>query len=114
MLTQEEKQFLAYWEANRLPFKTVGSKLVRGLPMAMLFSLPILLLIAVVYFFIPDWYAKVSSAAASSMGATIVAVIIIIIFIAYFRMHFLWEMNEQAYRELLNKKNRNEANQTIS
>ena len=109
MLTDKENEFLAYWEAHRIQFKTVQSKFFRGLPMAMLFGIPILLSVAIVYFFSPDWYAKISSAAAGSIVPTVLAVCIAIVFFAYFRMHFLWEMNEQTYQELLQKKKKQEA-----
>lgn len=68
--------------------------------MAMLFGLPILLLLAVVYLFFPEWYTKISKTTAGTFDIILIAVFIAILFFSYFRMHFKWEMNEQAYQEL--------------
>ena len=68
--------------------------------MAVLFSLPIILLLFGVYFFLPEWYTKISNTSAGSFIATVIAVFLCIIFLAYFRMQYKWETNEQIYREL--------------
>lgn len=107
MLTDKEKAFIEYWELRRIPYSDPTSKLLRGLPVAFLFGLPILLSVMLVYFFSPEWYTKVSLSAGSLL-AIIVAVFIAILFFSFFRMHFKWEMNEQAYRELI-KKNKDAA-----
>ena len=56
MLTEKEK-VLAYWEGAREKRKVVSGKNEEGLPMAMLFGLPILASVVVVYF-VPEWYTK--------------------------------------------------------
>ncbi len=103
MLSEKEEIFLQYWERNREEHSSFISKLLRGFPMACLFCLPILLLIVVVYFFIPDWYIKISKTSGSTFLVVVVAVFIAIIFYAFTRMHFKWEMNEQSYLELKHK-----------
>ncbi len=108
MLTEKEKQFITRWEQVREKEGSVLAKLLYGLPMAMLFGLPILLFIAVVYFVSPDWYTKVSNRLSSSLGTIFIAVFICILFYAYFRMHYKWEMNEQLYHELKRKANNEE------
>ena len=35
-----------------------------------------------------------------------IAVALLIVFVAYFRAHFQWEMNEQAYKELMLKRSK--------
>lgn len=100
MLSDKELAFLTYWEQNRIPQSTFISKLSRGLPMAVLFGLPIILSIAVVYLFFPEWYTKISNTTSGSLVTVVIAVLICIFFFSYFRMHFKWEMNEQAYLEL--------------
>ena len=100
MLSEKEIKFLERWELERERESTFTSKLLRGLPVACMFGLPILFSIALVYFFSPEWYTKISQAAAGSANAILIAVFIFIIFFAYFRMHFKWEMNEQLYHEL--------------
>ena len=100
MLSEKEKQFIAYWEQEREKQRTVRGKIMNGLPMAVLFSLPIILLLFGVYFFLPEWYTKISNTSAGSFIATVIAVFLCIIFLAYFRMQYKWETNEQIYREL--------------
>ena len=95
-----------YWEREREKQNTVWGKLVNGLPMAFLFSLPIILLLFAVYIFFPDWYTRISNTSSGSFITAIVAVFICILFFSYFRMHYKWEMNEQLYQELINKENK--------
>ncbi len=109
MLTEEEENFYAYWEQNRLAFSTTKSKLLRGLPYASLFGLPIILFIGLVYIRFPDWYLKISKTSPESYLVVFIAIIIFIIVYAYIRMHFKWEMNEQAYKEMKQIKNKQEA-----
>lgn len=103
MITDKELGFIEYWEERRLPYSSIQSKIARGLPMASIFCLPVILLLFVVYLFFPDWYAKLSPTF-GSVVITVIALFIAMIFLAFFRMHFNWEQNEQAYQQLLKKK----------
>ena len=100
MLTDDESRFLQYWEKHRELHSGFSSKLLRGLPMAFLFGLPILLLVLCVYLFLPEWYTKISKTSPATFGVVVMAVFIAIIFYAFIRMHFKWEMNEQQYKEI--------------
>ena len=100
MLTAEEEKFVKYWDENREKHADSMSKLIRGLPMASMFGLPILLLILCVYFFFPDWYTKISGTSAETFVVVVIAIVIFILVYAFARMHFKWEMNEQLYLEL--------------
>ncbi len=100
MFSQKEIEFMKHWEAVREQESQFMSKLGRGLPMAMLFGLPIILSLLAVYILSPEWYAKISEAASGVLSTLIIAVVILILFYSYFRMHFKWEMNEQLYMEL--------------
>lgn len=106
MLTEKEKQFVAYWEREREWRSTFSNKLVSGLPMAMLFFFPIVLSIVVVYFYFPEWYTKISKTSTGMFVTVVLAVFIAIVFFSYFRMHYKWEMNEQLYKELKSKDNK--------
>lgn len=106
MLTQKDKQFIIRWEAVREQESSTRAKLLNGLPMAVLFSVPILFFIAAIYFFFPDWYTKVSNRLSGSLLTIVIAIIGCTIFFAYFRMHYKWEMNEQLYKELKSKENK--------
>ena len=106
MLSAEEEKFVKYWDENRQEQSGNLSKLIRGLPMACMFGLPILLLILCVYFFLPDWYIKISGTSADTFFVVVIAILIFIFIYAFGRMHFKWEMNEQLYLELKYKQNK--------
>ncbi len=78
--------------------------------MAIIFCAPIFLSPILVYYFSPDWYTKISAALTVSVPTMLLALFILMVFIAYFRMHFKWEQNEQYYLELKEKLNRDAAN----
>src|SRR5258708_8350650 len=99
MITEKEKQFLRYWEQNRESESTFASKLVKGLPMAIMFGLPIILSVIVVRLFFPEWYTKLSQTTPGMMITALIAVVVLVFFYAYFRMQYKWEMNEQLYQE---------------
>ena len=100
MLSEKDKDFIIYWEKERDRRKSFSVKLASGLPVAALFSVPILLFIIAVYFFFPEWYTKVSGKLPGSITTIVIAVIISMLFFSYMRMQYKWEMNEQLYREL--------------
>ncbi len=97
---------MAYWEREKESRNTFSAKLTGGIPMAALFSVPILLFITAVYLFFPEWYTKISSRLPGSIFIIVLAVMFCILFFSYFRMQYKWEMNEQLYRELKNKENK--------
>lgn len=103
MLTAEEEKFIGFWEKNRELHSGFMSKLLRGLPMACMFGLPIILFVGSIYLFFPDWYMKISNTSGQTFAVAVIAVIIAIIFFSFTRMHFKWEMNEQLYAELKHK-----------
>jgi len=106
MITEKEIAFLRYWERNKESENSFLSKLIRGLPMALVFGLPIILFVVVVKLFLPEWYMKIAGSSASAFVTAVVAMVIVIVFYAYFRMQFKWEMNEQLYKELKSKENK--------
>jgi MFS superfamily sulfate permease-like transporter len=106
MLSEKDKEFMAYWEREKESRNSFSAKLTGGIPMAALFSVPILLFITAVYLFFPEWYTKISSRLPGSIFIIVLAVMICILFFSYFRMQYKWEMNEQLYRELKNKENK--------
>lgn len=106
MISEKEKAFLRYWEGNREIENTFISKLTRGFPMALLFGLPIILLVIVIRIFFPDWYMKISGTSPGMFLTAVIAMLGVVIFYAYFRMQYKWEMNEQLYKELKSKENK--------
>ncbi|MFM2360342.1 MAG: hypothetical protein RLY16_2335 [Bacteroidota bacterium] len=103
MISEKDLLFMQYWENQRAALGTTRSKLLRGLPMAILFALPILLFIVCVWVFFPDWYAKVSQTSPAMFVTAIFALLLIVLFYSFFRMHYKWELNEQHYQALKKK-----------
>ncbi len=106
MISEKDIQFLRYWERVRESENTSVSKIMRGLPMAFLFGLPIVLSVVSVRLFAADWYMKISQTSPGAFITIIIAMCLIILFYAYFRMQYKWEMNEQLYQELKIKENK--------
>lgn len=125
MLLEKEKQFILHWQKVRETEGTFRHKLLSGLPMAILFGLPIILLMVVVKIFIPNWYMKAEKKETGIMVpewtqsfakvtiadfiVVVIAVMIAVLFYAYFRKHFKWEMNEQLFKELKYKEKKEAA-----
>lgn len=100
MLTDRDKKFIAYWELNRDKEKKVFRQLLVGLPLGLLFAVPI------VINFSSGWYKRATMWARghaddSTGPVVVIAALIILVFVAIFSKKHRWDMNEQAYRELL-------------
>jgi ABC-type multidrug transport system permease subunit len=100
MLSEQEIKFLQYWEQNRERENGFQRKLTGGLPMALIFSMPIVLSLVVVRLLLPEWYTKISKTSSGTFITIIFAMIIVALFFSFFRMQYKWEMNEQLYKEL--------------
>jgi hypothetical protein len=97
-LTENEKRFVKYWEENRLREKNWQYQLLTGLPLGLLFSLPIIVLLMTARF----WYKRADMQANTMFSPTIgiIAVLLIAVFVALFYKNHRWEMKEQLYRAL--------------
>ncbi|MEP6951575.1 MAG: hypothetical protein ABI863_19950 [Ginsengibacter sp.] len=104
MLTKEEKLFLEYWEKNRDKEKHFTRQLAGGLPVGLLFALPIL--IALIFH---NWYKSMVYISGSQVIVIIIGVLGVAVFFAIFRMKFKWENNEQLYKELKFKAKKDDA-----
>ena len=104
MLTEEEKEFVEYWEANRLRQKKVSRQLSLGLPLSSL------LVVAIFINFFSGWYKRadmeIRSTDPSLILVLVVAGILIVVFTTVFSVRHKWDMNEQHYNELLAKKDK--------
>ncbi|MEO5562971.1 MAG: hypothetical protein ABIR18_06035 [Chitinophagaceae bacterium] len=101
MLTPDEEKFVEYWEANRLSRKKVLKQLYVGLPFASL------LVIAIVINFFSGWYKRADMQIRSDSSLILVIVIagiLIVVFTTVFSVRHKWDMNEQFYKELLARK----------
>jgi pilus assembly protein TadC len=104
MLTEEEKLFLEYWEKNRDKEKHFARQLASGLPLGLVFALPVL--VAVIFH---NWYKSMIYISGSQVIVISIGVLGIAIFFAIFRMKFKWENNEQLYKELKFKAKKDDA-----
>ena len=103
MLSDEEEAFIIYWAANREKQKRTFRQFLLGIPLALLFVVPITLN------FFSGWYkraAMIRDTSDFNPGVLLLALILIVVFIAVFSRKFKWEQYEQRYIELLAKKER--------
>ncbi len=106
MLTEQERQFIDYWEQNRMRRKRVVRNLAVGLPLASV------LVIATFVNFFSNWYKKaelerneqLQQHNGSLLLVLIIACILIVLFITIFGARYKWDQYEQRYRELLSRK----------
>lgn len=98
LLTEDERKFLAYWEANRLREKQLARQLMYGLPMGLLFAVPIIVNFLMGRF----WYKRADAVGMSQFNPAVlvVAVMLIAVFIGWINRKFRWEKLEQQYLEL--------------
>jgi hypothetical protein len=100
MLTPEEEAFLRYWEKNRSRQKKVFRQFLVGIPIGLLFVIPI------VINFSSGWYKRADMEANSpdfNPAVLLVALLLIVGFTAIFYQRHKWDQYEQRYQELLIK-----------
>ncbi|HKP32558.1 MAG TPA: hypothetical protein VJT83_07520 [Chitinophagaceae bacterium] len=104
---EQEQEFLNYWSANRLKEKKLLNQLLVGLPLGVIFALPVLLNLFL------GWDKQAEAVAKTKLNpiVLITAVVLIIVFVAIFSRKHKWEMKEQLYREILARKERDELQQ---
>ena len=95
MITDQEQLFISYWELNRNKQKKAFYRLAIGLPVGLIFALPVLLTVI-----FHDWYKRMIFISSSQIIIILITVLGVAVFFALFRMKFKWEENEQRYREL--------------
>jgi hypothetical protein len=97
MVTQREKDFIRYWEANRLRRKRVFRQFLIGIPIGLLFVIPIAIN------FSSGWYRRADMEANSpdfNPMVLFVALLLIVGFTAIFYQRHKWDQYEQRYKEL--------------
>ncbi|HXB92176.1 MAG TPA: hypothetical protein VNU72_07800 [Puia sp.] len=100
MLTKEEEAFLLYWEKNRSRQKRLGRQFLLGIPIGLLFVIPIAIN------FSSGWYKRAKMEENSqdfNPLVLLIALLAIVGFTAIFYQKHKWEQREQHYRELLIK-----------
>ena len=106
MLTPQEEQFIQYWQQNRDREKKLFRQLLIGLPSGMLLAIGIVASVVT-----GQWYQRADMVANSELNpkVLIIAVLAIVVFIAIFYKKFQWDQNEQMYKELLSKKQKEQS-----
>lgn len=104
MLTDKEKMFLDYWAKNRDRQKKLFYQLAVGLPFGLLLGAIIMAN------FFSGWYKRADMIANSQFNPWVlyIAVLLIAVFFAVFSKKFQWDQQEQRYKELLHKQQKNE------
>jgi membrane protein YdbS with pleckstrin-like domain len=102
MLTREEERFIIYWEQNRNSKRRLIWQLAAGLPLA------VAMVAAIFITVFSEWYSRAIRIIHLNSGTIVVliALLLTVIFIVVFTGRHRWDMNEQRYRELLEKKNK--------
>jgi hypothetical protein len=95
MLTQEEKDFLQYWEFNRDREGRWVFRLLKGLPLGICFGVPVMLC-----FIFRGWYKWLPFISPEDVLFVAIGVLCIILFYSLFRQQFLWDRKEQQYLEI--------------
>jgi uncharacterized membrane protein len=106
MLNEEEKAFIQYWEQNRDRQKKIFRQFLIGIPIGLLFAIPI------VINFASGWYRRADMEANSgefNPMVLLIALLIIVAFVAIFSRRHKWDQYEQRYRELLARQSKEEA-----
>lgn len=102
MLSEREKDFILYWEANRSRQKKLIVRLMVGLPMGLLFSLPILLNL------FSGWFKRMLRIEPGLPIVLVIGILAIGVFFALFNKQHKWEMMDQQYQELKARESRQE------
>src|ERR1700754_2537386 len=104
MLDPKEKMFVDYWEHSREKEKQLFYQVLTGIPIGLLFALPICFLLFSSRF----WFKRADMVANSTLSPAvlIVAMLIIAVFVGVMYKRHKWEMKDQQYRELKSKETR--------
>ena len=97
MLTHDEKKFIDYWEYNRLKKKKILKQLSVGLPLG------VLLVVAIFINLFSGWDKRAQMIINTDPSIIIILVIaslLIVIFIVIYSARHQWDLNEQRYKEL--------------
>lgn len=103
-MTQEERDFVAYWTANRDRKKNWFRQLYVGLPLALV------LVIGIFANLLSGWYGRAQMVFFREHGSLILILVLaavgIITFLAVFSARHRWDLQEQRYRELIDRQSK--------
>lgn len=98
MLEERERAFVEYWTEHRERESKLFYQLMTGLPVGLLFAVPIIILLFTGRF----WYKRADMVANSelSVGLLSTAILAIAVFVAVLYKRHQWEMKEQQYLDI--------------
>lgn len=104
MLDPKEKLFVEYWEQSREKEKQLLYQVLTGVPIGLLFSLPICFLLFTGRY----WFKRADMVANSTLSPVVLiaGILIIAVFVGVMYRRHKWEMKDQQYRELKARENR--------
>ena len=99
-LNKNELEIMRYWEQKRVKERKILNQLLIGLPIGVLFGMPVLINLFL------GWYKRANMEANTELSPAILltAIFLIIVFVAIFSRRHKWEMKEQYYQELKARK----------
>ncbi len=99
MITEQEKKFIVFWEANRIRQQKLSYQLLFGVPFGLALGTGVVLVLS------SGWYERANMVAhtKSSPIVLIIAIVIITIVCGWLYKKFQWEQREQYYQELMAK-----------
>ena len=103
MLSKEETAFIDYWETNRLRRKKLVRQFLLGVPIGLLFVIPIVINLG------SGWYRRANVEANSAdfdPRVLFVALLLIVGFVSIFWQRHKWDQYEQRYQELIARRER--------
>jgi len=102
MLTQEEENFIVYWQQQRLQKKRWIRQLAVGLPMGMA------LVIGITLNLVSGWYTRAQMVmfreSASLVIVLLIAALAMVVFMVVFSSRHRWDQQEQRYLEFMQRK----------
>lgn len=100
-MEKKELAFMAYWEQHRDKEKKSWRQLMIGLPMGLVFAIPIL----IGFFSGKYWYKRADMVgnAQSNPTVLVIAVLAITVFVAVFYKKHQFDLKDQYYKELKRK-----------
>jgi hypothetical protein len=110
MLSKEDEAFIVYWEKNRLARKKTFRQFLLGVPLGLLITVPTVISLS------SGWYKRAYAEANSSdfdPRVLFVALLLIVAFTAIFWQRHKWDQHEQHYRELLARRDRDRARDSV-
>ncbi len=97
MDNEQRQHFVEYWEANREHEGKLSTQLLFGIPVGLLFAVPVLVILISAKL----WYKRADMAANTQLSPAliIIAVVVIAAFVAVIYKRHQWDMKEQQYLE---------------